>query len=94
MVHTQEVAGSSPATATNRPRHPCRVVGCTEPQVRAFELIARGMKSHATAVTLAALEMRGLIERIDGGYRAVSEAVDGWRRWRELERSWRYKRRR
>lgn len=73
-----------------RPRHPCRVAGCTEPQVRAFEELAKGKRTWAHTRTLIALEGHGLIERdACGGWRAVSGAVDGWRRWCALRSSWR-----
>lgn len=77
-----------------RPRHPCRAAGCTEPQVRAFELVARGCRTHARQETLAVLERHGLIEKDEAGcYRASTWAVDGWKRWRAIGCSLRYRER-
>lgn len=62
-------------------RHPARVVNATEPQYRAFELIARGKPSGAKPETLRALVAHGLLEVVDNRYQVPLAVHVEWSAW-------------
>lgn len=72
-------------------RHPVRVAGGTEPQVRAFEEIAKGRRTFARPETLAALVGYGVLEVDElGGYVVTGWALAQWRGWVARRCRWSY----